>query len=117
MKFTDFEPKELIGKKVLIQSRYNSEIKTIERVTKAGFGFNNSADLFALHNGRMKGGSSWSFTYAELISEESANELVAKWAAAKLAKRQKEELSESIKSLTNEQTSKLYESLKQITNP
>lgn len=115
MKFIDFEPKELIGKKVLIDSRNGSSIKTIERVTKTAFGFNDSTDLFSIHNGRLKGGSDWFHTYATLISEEKANELVAKWAATKLAKKQKQELSESIKSLTNEQTAKLYESLKQIT--
>lgn len=114
MKFTDFEPKELIGIKVIIRSNDYAEIKTIERVTKAGFGFNNSNDLFSFIDGKLNGGSIWHHTYAEIISEEKANELTIKWDTNRLAKNRKKELSDSLKNLTNEETEIIYKLFKTL---
>lgn len=114
MKFTDFEPKQLIGKKVLISGRYHKSIKTITRVTKTAFGFSDSSDLFLIKNGWLKGGGVWNMVSAELISDERAAELSMLWKENKKANANKEELVKSIQFLTNEETFKLYEFFKTI---
>lgn len=125
MKFTDYNPEELIGKKVLFESGMsysakNLRIARIEKVTKTGFRINESEYLFGF-DGHAKGLSGRQnmavVAHCVLVSEEQALNFKKTWYANRVCKQQKEELTNSITSLTKEQTAKLYESLKQITQP
>ena len=74
LKFTDFEPNELVGMYVLID---NNKIAIIQEVSKAYFKTNTNS--FSLKNGKEFGDSIWDNTYAVLISKERAGELSALW--------------------------------------
>lgn len=113
MELSDFKdnPKDLIGKYVLIASRYRQEVKKITRVTKTAFGFDDTSDLFSLTNGFIKGGGNWNFTSAKLITEERANELRSIWDKEKRQRQLKEQLTEKLKSATLQQLEAINELL------
>lgn len=75
----DLKPDELIGRTVLINSRYSNRLGKIEKVNKTTFSVKGEGQPFKLSNGRQNGSDSWSSTYAEVITDEKANELRTEW--------------------------------------
>lgn len=107
MNFSDFQPKELIGKQVHITNRYNQSIKTIVSVTKTGFKVNDSESIYKLPSGYLRRGDPWYYTTAELISDERAAEIKAEWAAKKLRNESIDTITNSLQSLSIEQLTKI----------
>ena len=79
MNFKEFTEKELIGRTVLISTRYSKMLRKIEKVSKTTFKVAGESQPFKLISGRQNGGNAWNSVYAELITDEKANEIRAEW--------------------------------------
>jgi len=113
MGFKDFQPKELIGKWVHISNRHNEWVKKITRVTKTGFGVEDSDSLYSLNNGHLKGRTAWYMESASLISEDEKNRLTSEWNKVRDMRAMKSTIENSLKVLSYEQMKKIVE----IINP
>jgi hypothetical protein len=109
LKFSDFTPEELIGKKVLLTDSSLSAIRTITRVTKEYFAISQSNALYSLHTGNLRGGDIWRVSNCSLISDADARVLSIKWSAVKQRRAQLAYLDSKLESLSNEQINQLFE--------
>lgn len=112
MDFTKYNPKDLIGKEVLISSRYHKQIKKINKVLKISFCVDGSATKFRLINGREVGGDTWSSSRAELITEKDAELLRAKWKMESEMYQWKTDIEEKLNKATHSQLKQIFEILK-----
>ena len=121
MKFTDFEPKELIGKTVLyVSGQSYSEnrskyIRKINRVTKTGFSIVGINALFSF-NGNQKGltgrHNMGTISECKLITEEEANQYREEWKMKREHKIMFDYISESLPKLTQDELPFIYEAVK-----
>ena len=115
MEFRDFEnnPKELIGKRVLISGKYSKSIGTISRLTKTSFAVkigNTEIDsLFDLANGIIRSSDKRNSTKAILLSLEKEEVIKKEWKENLERKNLTEKFNQKINSLTIEQITKINE--------
>lgn len=113
MDFTKFTKEELIGRKVLVFGQHRKSIAEIKKVGKATISVGESETKFALSTGRLWGGSVWSASWIELLSEERAKEITDKWKAQKEIDTLRGDLHSKLKDATLEQLQQIKELLTQ----
>jgi hypothetical protein len=122
MKFKDFKPEELIGKRVLYQygqsyaKSLNKGIRTITKVTKTGFRISEFDDYLFGFDGYRKGLTGRenisTISFCELISPEQEKELIEQWTIAKEVKSIRTQITEKLDGLTIEQLRLIKEIIK-----
>lgn len=107
--FSDYQsnPKELIGKYVLIKDRSRSMIKKIERTTKTAFGVSGSSSLYSLVSGTLKGSDIWHSGSASIISESDARKLIQQWNIEKEERDMRVTIQDSLPSITHKTLSEI----------
>lgn len=97
---------ELIGKTVLIETRFGRSLSKINRVTKKYFQVESDEKAyFDTESGRQKGtGDRWTHaTYAKLVTDQQAMEMRVKWTRNRQAKEMREKITHQLPNLTYEQ--------------
>ena len=85
MKFSDYEPKDLVGKKVLHESgmSYDSSrrkvLTTITSIIKTGFKIKDAEGVFDFKDGGKKGRGMGVVSNCKLITEDEAADIRIKW--------------------------------------